>query len=85
MVSEHADKAFEEFDPNWDEKKYQKAEKEARKELSRPLSKPVTQKERVYWEGKDGKKIDIDTMSETYAKNVLKLIVTRGLLKDKLT
>ena len=41
-------------------------------------------KEPVYWELKDGKKIDIDTMSEQHLKNVLKLIVTKGLLKDKI-
>ena len=42
------------------------------------------EKEVVFWELKDGKKIDIDTMTEQHLKNILKLIVTRGLLKDKL-
>jgi hypothetical protein len=42
-------------------------------------------KEVVYWELKDGKKIDIDTMSEQHLKNVLKLIVTKNLLKQKTT
>ena len=41
-------------------------------------------KEAVYWELKDGKKVDIDTMSEQHLKNVLKLIVTKNLLKDKI-
>jgi hypothetical protein len=40
-------------------------------------------KETVYWELKDGNKIDIDTMSEQHLKNVLKLIVTKNLLKNK--
>ena len=42
------------------------------------------EKEVVFWELKDGKKIDIDTMTEQHLKNILKLIVRRGLLKDKL-
>lgn len=81
MDSEYANKAFEEFDPSWNEKEYQKAEKEAKKSLG----KLPTKKEPVYWESKNGDKIVIDDMSEAYVKNVLKLIITRGLLKDKLS
>jgi len=40
-------------------------------------------KEKVYWELANGKKIDIDEMTLEHLKNVLKLIVTRDLLKPK--
>ena len=55
------------------------------KKWKNQTSKPnEIKKEVVYWQLKDGKKIDIDTMSEQHLKNVLKLIVTKGLLKDKI-
>lgn len=38
---------------------------------------------KVYWEVKDGSKIDIDKMSEAHLRNTLKMIVTNNLLKDK--
>lgn len=37
----------------------------------------------VYWELGDGKKVNIDLMSVTHLRNVLKLIVRKNLLKDK--
>ena len=55
------------------------------KKWKNKINKPKEiKKEPVYWELKDGKKIDIDTMSEQHLKNVLKLIVTKCLLKDKI-
>jgi len=48
-------------------------------------SKPIERKkEVVYWELRDGEKVDIDKMSEQHLRNVLKLIVTKSLLKDKM-
>lgn len=44
-------------------------------------AKPV--KSTVYWELANEQKIDIDTMTIEHLRNTLKLIVTRGLLKDK--
>lgn len=39
----------------------------------------------VFWELKNGDKIDIDLMSVDHLRNTLKLIVNNGLLKEKIT
>lgn len=48
------------------------------KSLNKSLSKAP-----VYWELANGKLIDIDTMTIEHLRNVLKLVISRGLLKDK--
>lgn len=77
--------AWSSIDNNYNQKEYDKAEKKVRKEFFKTEKQPILniKKEIIYWEGKDGQKIDIDTMTLEYMRNILKIIIRKNLLKDK--
>lgn len=54
-----------------------------RKSPKPKVVKQKMEKNIVYWEQKNGQKIDIDTMTIEHLRNTLKMIVSRKLLIDK--